>query len=408
MSVENPISPPESIRITPDTLFRDSRSAEAKRRTASWSKAKKDQRLKAVFSCSDSRAQLVNFVSTFNIAQIGRIAAGSTIGPFFHFSQHNGSNIAIVLTHYDGVLMEEHGIPAGCGGQGEKHARMSSDTQRQRRGIEGYIDTHIVSHDVIAQSYALAQEVAGQTEKPVLAATIDHRMGVVAPLVYFGKGGRRRESGVDLSLVEKVLKEPGDMSIIEEIYRKGMPQLDLEEVFETTRDGEEMETVRELMQFLEDNRQVAELLVATPGFIDSQKTINPDLVILTTTPMSSAIRFPNTCGRSNSAFTLSVPYRKNDEGDPLPPRAGDMTALASQLKYPIENAADAQNPVDKFSRTKTLYIETPRLDWSHYAAGRLVERYQWMKDWIAAGGHILTGEIASGQVLRIEQFNPTV
>ncbi len=377
----------QSPLTDPRILIEDNRSKAAQRHIAGYRAAKDGENLTEVEGCSDARANAGVLIPRDDIIFRPSIAAAGDRSVFKYIITHPATKQLIVLQHYDGSTVTDKDHPTGCGGLGAKKQRLATKENPTGSRLLAFID-RIHNPDVYSQAYREALAVAQITDKPILAAALDHLTGLIHPLVVFKNNGRT----IDASVPFYKFNDPAY------IYRKGIPDLPDDQI------------PASLVDILKTNReQVAVLNREYPDFAQSQKIQNPAAIILTTSLLPTNIRYPGTFGRLNTNFGIEMPIIKDDgvmRG--IDRRAFDQDVLA-QLEYPINNASTAQSGHGGhgFDSMHRLIIETPNIELSR-AIGTEIASLPWMQKWLALPhNQIWVGEVITGQTNAMETLTPS-
>lgn len=378
----------ELLPITPESLIADNRSTNAICNLEQTKVAKMSGQQTVVVACGDPRAEpatLFDLMSATTVSLRG-IAAVIPYSEFAFVLGHKGVKQIIVLQHHDGKKVIPGHKLSGCGGLAAIEDLISG-----RESVTGAISNHIKkirSPDPFMQAYVMARKIGANVNKPVLAATLDHTTGLIFPLALIDNNGRSVLSSVAVDNI-------GNPEVA---YAQGIPQLKQNEL----PDG--------LNQLIRDNQRQALQLRKDPELLEGLANNNPRAVILTTSIISAALRYPKTFGKPNSCFMLGIPWVKK----PIPEDDGidreGILGVFDQLHYPISNAIKVHTGTS-FKRTDTIIIETPSMGLSLDIAGYLLQ-LAWINEWLSqrnAGKHrnILIAQVKSGVTQKIQELKMT-
>lgn len=356
-------------------------------RLARWAEAKKDGKLTAMWFCDDARLIATSAFDTFDILPIRTIAAAGSPEPFQHEINHSSIGQGVVLGHYDSSLQQPGKPLSGCGGLGVKEKRKDIINKGKVREAVGYVDYQIESYDVVYQTLKTAWKVAqtSNTGKPVLTCLWDHTTYQMIPIGYFDEK-KKYEGIIPFEELTSEQKKIITLDDLREIDRSNL-SAPLQELLSRNAEvvGKASQQVDQFAQFKE-----------------SQKVQDPPLVMITTSPIPFGARYPS-LHRPNTVFKVSLPFQKTPDytidGSFVFPEE-EIKNVIAQAHYPLSHALTAKRGGNFYS-TKTLLIETPSIDASYYVLGEL-KKLAWFREWEAQGGKVITAEIKSGRVLRIQ------
>lgn len=378
----------ESLTITKNMLFDDNGSEAAILNLGRYAEAKRAKKLIAFLVCSDSRtepATLFDFLNAWTVS-LRAIAAETSIGKFDYALRHNGVERIVTAQHFDGTNVVPGQILEGCGGLGAKAKLMKGHSLGEGQDVLDHIN-HIKSPDVFEQAHRSAEKIATLTGKEVLAVGIDHRTGLIYPFSMITDHGRHAVSSVPFSSIGNPEVE----------YEHGVPQLRRDQLTEG------------FLNLINDNQSQVAKRRKNPHLLEGLDINNPHAVIITTSMISAALRYPHIFGVPNTGFTLNLPFIK--KGSSFEGVEGEeVKNVFNQVHYPISHAVDAK-PGDSFYRTNTIIVETPDLHLSAEIAKYLVRR-KWMKSWLSQRDegrykNILIAQINSGRTKVVEEFRIT-
>lgn len=377
------------LPITPESLIADNRSRDATYNLEQIKAAKTSGQQTVIVACGDPRAEPATLfdLTSATIISLRGIAAVIPDEEFAFVLGHRGVKQIIVLQHHDGTkVMPGHKL-SGCGGLAAMEDLISGG-----ESITGAISNHIKkirSPDPFMQAYVMARRIGAKVNIPVLAATLDHTSGSIYALALIDNNGRSVLSSVAVHNI-------GDPEVA---YAQGVPQLRSSEL----TDG--------FGQLMRDNQRQVAKLKKDQDLLNGLVNNDPRAVILTTSIISAALRYPKTFGKPNSCFMLGIPWVKKliPEDDGI--EKDGILGVFDQLHYPIFNAIKAR-PGTSFNRTDTIIIETPSMGLSSEIAGYLLQ-LAWINEWLLqrnAGKHrsILTAQVKSGVTQKIQELKVTV
>jgi carbonic anhydrase len=373
-------------QLTPVSLLKDNRSPSAKKNIFEWREAKeaKNGQLTMVVLCSDARLNSVLLFNNRKIASVSSIAANGETEPFKYLLNHGAIGKTVVIGHYDGEKAKTKNVVEGCGGIGER-ARLA-ETERVASDDLGDYVSRIESPDVLQQTLIIVEKIARLTDKPIFGTAVDHLSYEIHPLAQ----AVTDEKGVRHIIYNSELQKPASQ-------RKQtiplIPEGEIDPMFK---------------QLLDENQRVAQRLNLDSSFSESQKIQNPKAVVLSTSPLPLALRYPETFGQPNTGFVVRLPFSKS-EPEKITITKKFLREVTAQIKYPISHAIIATEKGEAFSDTKTLIIETPSLELSAEIAQRLIEEQEFIRNWIEIkGGKIIIAEIEAGAkaTSKMQYFSP--
>ena len=371
--------PKSETLITPGTLYQDNRSPKAHSNVTDWDINRLDGLHIVTATCADARIEVPMDTNT---ERIHTIAVGGPKNPYENLFKGRNIRAAVALAHHDGDTITPGRMPTGCGGLGAK-AEIKANGKRKNMGVEQYVDRDVYHEDAILQACVSALEIAGLTDKPVLAATQDHLTGEIHPLLAFWSNNSTRFTACNRSVSIKDLLDPVKYAPAK-IYQEGLPCL-------ATKDLPE-----ELQEYMAANQREVDLLHENhPDFRQMQKIQNPETVILTTDIRPTRLKYPTLFEKPGSFFRLTIPRIKNSQGEEytgIEFSQEELQRVFEQVQYPIEH----------FSKVKNIVIETPSLEWSN-KIGRALTEEGFMEKWVERlGSQILALETRGGKI-----YNPT-
>lgn len=373
-------------KISLQSLLAANKSELASNNISKWQEAKKRPGgLTLVILCCDARLQSTLMFDDLAIASVSTIAASGETEPFKYLLNHPSIGRAIVLGHYDGDKVNEVPV-SGCGGLHGKSQQLKTGRTLfpdvEADDLNEFI-SQIKHADVFLQTHLIAQKVAQLRKEPlsITAAVIDHLSYKINPVSWMLKEDNSLHTVTDPELRVKPDKRKNQLPII------SLDSLD-----------------KNSASFLKRNEKVVELLGQNDDFRKKQKTQNPQAVVLSTSPIPIALRYPSIFGKPNSAFVVRLPFSKkvaqievdDVKGDNIKITRSYLAAASAQVKYPLQ---EALKHVDEgaFSDTKTLIIETPDIVASQEIVEYLVS-LKLVKEWIEKKrGQIIVAEVRSGR-----------
>ncbi|MDP2638316.1 MAG: hypothetical protein Q8P26_04620, partial [Candidatus Levybacteria bacterium] len=185
----------EEIMITPKALLEDNHSTNSEQLRKTWEENRRRGNLTVYFTCGDAR---IWTASPEESTSIRSIAAGGSKYPYSDLVNNRGVGQIVVLDHHDGDTAEPGQIPSGCGGLAAKE-QFNGHQDKAEKGIAEYIKHEVKHPDVIVQALLTAEEIAMQTQKPVMAATQDHLTEEVFPIAVFSEGGLQKLTAIHLN-----------------------------------------------------------------------------------------------------------------------------------------------------------------------------------------------------------------
>ncbi|MBI2031966.1 MAG: hypothetical protein HYT08_05110 [Candidatus Levybacteria bacterium] len=373
--------------ITIEGLLQDNHSSAAKKRIRTWFETKDAGELDKLRICGDSRVIPPNPDKEIIV---NYIAGGSTPEPASGIVNNPGVKSAIIMTHFDGETATLKKPPKGCAGLAAKEVQIQNGKSNQK--LDNYVEKHIWHPDPVVQAVISAEELACETEKPVLAATQDHRDGSIFPLAVMYPWNKSVIT-VAPRRIKKMLH--GRRYIPEELYEEGIPTIDVDEGFK-------------FYDFLEESkRRVLELKDAYPDLYEGSRVQNPSLIAWSTCVVSFQTRFPIIGDRPGTVFQVFV-SRTKDDLDNLKISPEDLQSSLEQMEFPVkaslENHAQSRK---SFASTNTILIDTEHFAHSVALALRFVRKERSIPRWLELPNHkILVSETTEGVITRIEEFKP--
>lgn len=370
--------------ITPQSLLKDNHSIETEKLRKAWQENRKKGQLTAFFTCGDARTLTPLPESSMSIRSI---ATGGLKDSYGNLVNNRGVKQIVVLDHHDGDTAKPGQRPNGCGGLAAKEQANGHKDNKVKEGIAEYIEREVKHPDVIIQALLEAEEIAMQTQKPVMAATQDHLTEMIFPIAIFIEGGLQKFTAIHLNDIAGNLYDPT------RLYANGIPVLPDNLIPENFK------------QLLDANRKnVALLAKRYPDLKQKQKVQNPQMVVLSTDIRSMRIRYPQTSQLPGSLFKLNIPRKK--EGSHTSINSKDLVRTLNQAQYPIEHALENfGDPTKPFYQTNTLFVETGEINLSRRLAQEAI-RKPWMKEWLRLPNHqIIIAETKAGVSSVIENFS---
>ena len=355
--------------ITPESLYRDNHSPEAKAGRDIWEQTRNKF---LVWTCSDSRVIVPNPTSTMVVRSLG---AGIETELFGELVENPDIPGLIILGHHAGTAEtggQKGRTLKGCGAQAVKEDHVQADKTPQS-DVEEWVCNHLEHADLINQVTSKAKDALSKIRRPVYiaAGSEDHLDGTIELFALFKKGQPEQFA----------LPHLGDArlpaSLREYVTGYSAEQFALMHRFfgtQTEIDG---------LPFAQ--RALAGALRENP----TGTTQNPEMLTITTDIRPIEIRYPHTW-KPGRVFQISVPGKKirtaEDEG--ILPNQKDIKGVLDQVHYPVGH----------FSALNTILITTGKLKDSVDIADRLITR-PWFEKWIAAGNHqLLVGQIKDGEL----------
>lgn len=381
----------ENLPITPLNLLEDNHTLEAQSNVLEWQAAKdrKEHEITVFLLCSDARlvSPIINGDNILT-ASASTIAAGGDKKPLEHLLTHEAFKQIIVIAHYNGQQFNETGEVVGCGGVDTSKALGNVNEVTDQDGLTEFIQEQ-VKPDSITQAVTIARQIEKLTDIPVFGVAVDHLTLEAKPIF---------ESIMQSDGQRKVLCN-GDIDKPAKERENPLAELNYRELSETFKEW--------LMVNKESSKRMQEL----PEFYESQKVQNPKAMVLSTSPIPMAVRYPLLFGKPNRAFVVRLPFEK-DPMDEAEIQSGRIAIkdeflyeAVAQLAYPMTHATNATEG-GSFFDTKILIIETPDIRMSKKIANRLIQKHQYVKDWIEnKGGKIIVTEVKSGKTIQAEDFD---
>jgi len=355
------------------TLINDNHSDEAKVNRVLSREARANGKIFVLRTCSDARA--ANGIPRNRVIHVPSIATAGPIIPYGEMISYQSTLGIVNAVHYDGLAFKPGEKPTGCGGLLAKEASKQT-SKREGKAIESHIDK-IPSEDPIITNFFEAEELANNTEKPVLAAAQDHRSGIFYPIALFLNRGREIRTNIPIRYLYEGLYNP------KKIYENGIPFLD------------ETQLTEEFQEFLELNLvESARMQMLYPDFAETTKSQNPGFLIFTSEKTTARERYPKTLEGPSSYFSIHIPRGKIGE-------------FAFVDKEAFEGSINqAQYPIEHFSNIHTVLIETPNLLQSRGFAQELIKKFK-SDNWRVAGNfQVLAAASTSGITTGVEVIKP--
>lgn len=390
---------PERLRsrqlpLTPEYLLLESRAFRASGLVKQWQEAKerKQGELTLVVLCSDARLNSVLLFNNAKVASVSTIAANGETEPFRYLLNHGAIGQVVVVGHYNSEDLKPGEPIQGCGGLNAK--RQIVDGQRQV--VEGddfgeYIN-RIEASDPVTQTVNIVNKLSSLTDKPIFGTAVDH-------ITYRA-----------LPVAQSVVDENGIRHTVynQEVYKKAADRTQIIPVIP------ENELDQRFIELLRANNERADELNTDQEFMAGQRVQNPRAVILSTSPLPLALRYPRIFGDPNTGFVVRLPFSKKTEEDDMEGLNQSGVKISkkylkeavAQLRYPLEHAVNAQTGQD-FSETQTFIIETANLELSAEIARRLIRENKFIGDWIMKrDGKIIISEVKSGETTQSQYYPP--
>jgi len=383
-----------SLEITPDLLLKENRLAI--KNITGWQEAKerKQGELTLVVLCSDARLNSVLLFGNKLVASVSSIAANGESEPFKYLLNHGAIGQVVVVGHYNGEQVRVGESVLGCGGLvGKDQIIKGKKTVAEGDDLGEYLNK-IEAPDAITQTVEIVNKIARLTDQPIFGAAVDH-------ITYKA-----------LPVAQSTIDEEG---IRHTIYNREAYKSANERTMPIPVIPEE-KLDPQFAILLEKNSKLSSKLKKSEEFKRNQRMQNPPAVILSTSPLPLALRYPKTFGRPNSGFVVRLPFsKKPDEFDSEGLIEGKITITkkylkeaVAQLRYPIEHATDAIQGHDFFD-TKVFIIETSSLELSTQIAQRLVTEQKFIRKWLQVkGGKIIASEVKSGKTTQSQYFSTEV
>ena len=380
---------PSHREINAAFLSKENHSSLALARLKNWKEAKAEGQLVETWSCDDARVSVATALGTFDLLSIRTIAAAGDPKPFKYMIDHPSVKFGVTLGHYDSSLQVSGEVLPGCGGEAEKAKRINVVEAAPDDVAQGYVDRHIESHDVVYQTLRTAWKTAqlSNSGKPILAGLLDTITYRIIPIGYFNGNGREYIGIIPFDEVAGKQRQIITPELLSEIDISRIPPA--------------------LQRLLINNRNMSDQLVHTPIFEEfrkSQKVQNPPLVLVSTSVIPIGVRYPG-LNTPNTVFKAGLPFVKSDEGGAQTLEEADIKRVIAQVHYPISHTLTAKEG-QVFYGTRTILIETPKMEMSQHIMGEL-RRRDWFKKWeIEKGGKIIIAEVQSGKIQSIQDVEP--
>lgn len=348
--------------ITPQDLLRDNQSDEAKRREKSWEENRGNGKLRAIFTCGDARIWTPSPEKSISVRSI---ATGGSKKPYEALLNKPSVECIIVLSHHDGDTATPGQRPKGCGGLAAKE---NTNGENHTEGIEDFIEHDVKYPDPIIQALISAEDIASETDKPILAASQDHLSGEIFPIAIFEKRGNKKTTIIKFGGITDSLYNPA------EFYANGIPSLP------------DVLITDQFRHFLEESKQeVEKLKIDYPNLREKQKMQNPQMVVLSTDIRSMRVRYPKSSEEPGILFKLNLPRKKVGPKVDIDPK--DLIKSLEQIEYPLAHSVKNYGDSSKsFSLTDRVFIETGDIKLSERLAQELSEK-PWMKEWLHLPNH---------------------
>ena len=368
-----------SLLLRKDELLSENNRETAVRLQQEWLYAKANHQLTLIDTCSDARVHVSSFLGRPDFINLSSIAASAKKSELQYIINHAGSKQIMLLAHHDGETVKEGKCACGCGGLTER-GKMNSESVFEKNSVASFVKEKILSPDPVTQTFLKAAETASLTEKPVLAATVDHLTGLIYPFALFKDFGKSVNTSIPYSEALQNLRE---IKMWSKYEGNKIPVLQNEQMTQDFID---------LLQF--NRSQVVKIIKTTPDFAQSQKVQDPSTVAVSTLVMPLAVRYPHFFGKVNSSFKVFLPYVK--EKSCVTNIAKDvMDDTLRQVEYPISHSNHADEGTSFYS-TKNILIETPNMVLSEKIYEELINR-SYIKEWLEKKqGQIFISEVMSG------------
>lgn len=374
----------EIPEITPESLLADNKSEEAIESLNNWENAKTGRKQTAMVACGDARL-ILPYRTTMSMRTIatGSVNSPQGLEAVKPILESVGVNKIITVGHFNGDTAIPGEAIRGCGGLQAKE-----EGQTRKSGILRFVEEHIQHQDVVLQTLISASKIAATTDKPVLAAIMNHRDGTLYPLAVYSYFGTEtiRNFGDD-----KIIPGSFDPRIL---YAGGIPAMEEEQIPEIFRDVLDEQT-----------RNVEDMKRLYPDLHKRQEVQNPVMIAISTETRSMKIRFPNTAREPGSIFKLHIP--RSQSGNSIDITFEDMRNAANQLDFPIKQANKNYGEHNKsFSKTSVLFIETEDIQISIMLAFGLF-RERWMQKWTELPGHsVIVAQTKGGETSEVKIIKP--
>jgi hypothetical protein len=392
--VEQGHSIPE-LRIFPQLLLADNRSAKALQNRFEWRRVKEkgDGQMTLYIVCGDARIVTAEIFDGPKIVSISSIASSGDLRPFTYLLRHSMVGQIVVVGHFDHEKINQTGKMAGCGGIDTSKKLKAGEVRIENEDLDEYLE-HRVSPKFFASVRSIVEEAGLISGKPVLGTLVDHLTYGAFPIMeLIGSKLIKYPEGYLLKFQKgqiKYLKEflTPDAGVFPELKLE-----DLNPVFQN---------------IISRNRKKAmKRIEKDPGFIERQRIQNPSTVVISTCPMPLALRYPDTFGKPNKAFVIRQPFVKKGDGLDFSIEDVNFKSIVGQIYYPLSHAL-MNDPKKGFSDTRDLLIETPDLELSAQIANRLIG-VQFIKDWLSQrGGKIMIGEVKEERTTQVQDFPNTL
>ncbi len=338
--------------ITAEALLEDNRSLEAQRRMNEWWNYPTKGLL---FTCSDARVGPYQLIPE-RLGLVSSVAAALPPSQVAHLLRDERFNYVIVLGHHGPAKKGES--PTGCGGLGVKkqqegEEKMAAPSQVLPARPEDFVRTYIESSDVVVQTFTYAEKVAGFTDKPVVAAVVDHTTGEIRVLAFFRRGK-----------TEHIAFHRDHKRIPPLLYAKGVPSLSL---------GNLPEDIRDLLE--------------RGSRVGTQEVQNPPMVLLTYSPVPPEVRYPHLCDGPNKVFRVTIPP---EVIGPALENKEVLNPYLAQILYPLGHNLNSHD--GSFSGTKILVIEGRNLQEAEGITKILAEN-ETIRQWLKKGGKIVLAQL---------------
>lgn len=366
-----------NLLSAPEILLHSANSIRGQENVARNKEAKRWGERAGIVLCGDARVDLSAALNRVEIITFSSIAGAYPMEPLEYALDHSGVGPLFILEHHDGT----NGIPlTGCGGLAEKHKFATGEFEIvEEDDLDKYVKEDIKHDDVFGQAMVQAMQIAQLTNKPILAGTVDHVSLRVHPFAIIEENGKKVTSSVRLD----------KWFDTDFIYQKGaLPVLSLDQI------------PSEFRRILGRNEGLVCDYSSLPGFRESQKVQNPYALVISTSFIPAALRFPDVFGLPNRVFELTLPFKKANKQILI--EADQARKVIAQSKYPISHSAKAK-PGEDFSNMHLVMIDTPSLDLSRQIGQELVNE-EWMQQWMAKRpeNQVWVSQIRSGITQRIE------
>jgi hypothetical protein len=373
--------------ITCETLVADNKSDHTASLNAEWELIRLNGQLTLEWNCDDARSR-----PSRKTAQVRTIAIGGDEETYESYKGLiNDKSVKLITTvaHYDGDTVGIGIAPTGCGGQDAK-LQQTKKLLPTEGGALGWVDKKVGHHDPVVQAMISATRISSLTDKPVLAAVRNHLTGEVLPLAIF----RRNTNGtIDIHTSVDIGDCLQGSYRPEDIYKKGMPHLEKDDPL----------LVEYSTYFIDNMKYVGELkeqIQKDPGVYTRLKTQDPDAIVISTQTRPLVTRYSGLFTQPGSAFEITAARSKKSTEAQTPITNKAIREILDQLDYAAMR--NALNPEGHgFRRTRTILIETTRLEESRRIAKSIAETELGIR-WLSEGRQIIIAEVRGGKIVKDE------